>query len=148
MWCWTGSRRSVYIQSTLKRRPGYRTLERDLIQMQQQQLFQIFVVVSLRKSSQENTYSPEITQQFPKMVSSLHNSALFILHELMSFVTISQLNCNLVGDIKGFSLYITKNPFENLYTGNFPGWYKASQMDSFDVFFQIWVYICIFLPGI
>ncbi|CAI5646752.1 unnamed protein product [Oreochromis niloticus] len=62
-----GSRRSVYIQSTLKRRPGYRTLERDLIQMQQQQLFQIFVVVSLRKSSQENTYSPEITQQFPKM---------------------------------------------------------------------------------
>ncbi|XP_004572814.2 DENN domain-containing protein 2C isoform X2 [Maylandia zebra] len=62
-----GSRRSVYIQSTLKRRPGYRTLERDLIQMQQQRLFQIFVVVSLRKSSQENTYSPEITQQFPKM---------------------------------------------------------------------------------
>ncbi|XP_075882662.1 DENN domain-containing protein 2C isoform X2 [Nelusetta ayraudi] len=62
-----GSRRSVYIQSTLKRRPGYRTLERDLIQLQQQQLFQIFVVVSLRKSPQGNAYSPEITQQFPKM---------------------------------------------------------------------------------
>lgn len=62
-----GSRRSVYRQSTLKRRPGYRTLERDLIQHQQQQLFQIFVVVSLRKGSQGNTYSPEITQQFPKM---------------------------------------------------------------------------------
>ncbi|KAM9344288.1 DENN domain-containing protein 2C isoform 2-T2 [Pholidichthys leucotaenia] len=62
-----GSRRSVYVQSTLKRRPGYRTLERDLIQLQQQQLFQIFVVVSLRKSFQGNTYSPEITQQFPKM---------------------------------------------------------------------------------
>ncbi|XP_008280789.1 DENN domain-containing protein 2C isoform X2 [Stegastes partitus] len=61
------SRRSVYIQSTLKRRPGYRTLERDLIQLQQQQLFQIFVVVSLRKDSRGNTYSPEITQQFPKM---------------------------------------------------------------------------------
>ncbi|KAM3617704.1 uncharacterized protein V6R79_010011 [Siganus canaliculatus] len=60
-------RRSVYIQSTLKRRPGYRTLERDLIQLQQQQLFQIFVVVSLRKGSSGNTYSPEITQQFPKM---------------------------------------------------------------------------------
>ncbi|XP_053706127.1 DENN domain-containing protein 2C isoform X1 [Synchiropus splendidus] len=61
--------RSVYVQSTLKRRPGYRTLERDLIQLQQQkqQLFQIFVVVSLRKGSQGNTYSPEITQQFPKM---------------------------------------------------------------------------------
>ncbi|XP_034001135.1 DENN domain-containing protein 2C isoform X1 [Trematomus bernacchii] len=62
-----GSRRSVYIQSTLKRRPGYRTLERDLIQLQQQQLFQIFVVVSLRKGSPGNTYSPVITQQFPKL---------------------------------------------------------------------------------
>ncbi|XP_070695504.1 DENN domain-containing protein 2C isoform X2 [Pempheris klunzingeri] len=62
-----GSRRSVYIQSTLKRRPGYRTLERDLIQLQQQQLFQIFVVVSLRKVSPGNAYTPEITQQFPKM---------------------------------------------------------------------------------
>ncbi|KAM6929721.1 DENN domain-containing protein 2C [Lycodopsis pacificus] len=62
-----GSRRSVYIQSTLKRRPGYRTLERDLIQLQQQQLFQIFVVVSLRKGSSGNTYAPEITQQFPKL---------------------------------------------------------------------------------
>ncbi|XP_067383693.1 DENN domain-containing protein 2C isoform X2 [Channa argus] len=62
-----GSRRSVYVQSTLKRRPGYRTLERDLIQLQQQQLFQIFVVVSLRKGSSGNLYSPEITQQFPKM---------------------------------------------------------------------------------
>ncbi|XP_024255444.1 DENN domain-containing protein 2C isoform X2 [Oncorhynchus tshawytscha] len=60
-----GSRRSVYVQSTLKRRPGYRTLERDLIQLQQQQLFQLFVVVSLRKSSPGNTYAPEITQQFP-----------------------------------------------------------------------------------
>ncbi|KAM6981824.1 DENN domain-containing protein 2C isoform 2-T2 [Tautogolabrus adspersus] len=62
-----GSRRSVYKQSTLKRRPGYRTLERDLIQLQQQQLFQIFVVVSLRKGSTGNAYSPEITQQFPKL---------------------------------------------------------------------------------
>ncbi|CAJ1055335.1 DENN domain-containing protein 2C isoform X2 [Xyrichtys novacula] len=62
-----GSRRLVYKQSTLKRRPGYRTLEKDLIQLQQQQLFQIFVVVSLRKGSMGNTYTPEITQQFPKM---------------------------------------------------------------------------------
>ncbi|XP_019718696.1 DENN domain-containing protein 2C [Hippocampus comes] len=62
-----GLRRSVYKQSTLKRRPGYRTLEKDLIQAQQQQLFQMFVVVSLRKGSPANTYSPEITQQFPKM---------------------------------------------------------------------------------
>ncbi|XP_061623370.1 DENN domain-containing protein 2C isoform X1 [Phyllopteryx taeniolatus] len=62
-----GLRRSVRRRSTLKRRSGYRTLEKDLIQAQQQQLFQIFVVVSLRKGSPANTYSPEITQQFPKM---------------------------------------------------------------------------------
>lgn len=60
-----GSHRPVYVQSTLKRRPGYRTLERDLIQMQEQQLLQLFVVVSLRKRSSGNTYCPEITQQFP-----------------------------------------------------------------------------------
>uniref|UniRef100_A0A672NF23 DENN domain containing 2C n=1 Tax=Sinocyclocheilus grahami TaxID=75366 RepID=A0A672NF23_SINGR len=57
--------RTVYVQSTLKRRPGYRTLERDLIQLQEQQLFQQFVVVSLRKASPGNAYIPEITQQFP-----------------------------------------------------------------------------------
>ncbi|XP_065104171.1 DENN domain-containing protein 2C [Paramisgurnus dabryanus] len=60
------SQRTVYVQSTLKRRPGYRTLERDLIQLQEQKLFQQFVVVSLRKSSPGNTYTPEITQQFPR----------------------------------------------------------------------------------
>ncbi|KAK2898292.1 hypothetical protein Q8A67_009710 [Cirrhinus molitorella] len=59
------SQRTVYVQSTLKRRPGYRTLERDLIQLQEQQLFQQFVVVSLRKGSPGNAYIPEITQQFP-----------------------------------------------------------------------------------
>uniref|UniRef100_A0A8C1R8L1 DENN/MADD domain containing 2C n=1 Tax=Cyprinus carpio TaxID=7962 RepID=A0A8C1R8L1_CYPCA len=59
------SQRTVYVQSTLKRRPGYHTLERDLIQLQEQQLFQQFVVVSLRKASPGNTYIPEITQQFP-----------------------------------------------------------------------------------
>uniref|UniRef100_A0A8C1ZBS7 DENN/MADD domain containing 2C n=1 Tax=Cyprinus carpio TaxID=7962 RepID=A0A8C1ZBS7_CYPCA len=57
-------KRTVYIQSTLKRRPGYRTLERDLIQLQEQRLFQQFVVVSLRKASPGNTYIPEITQHF------------------------------------------------------------------------------------
>ncbi|XP_062397435.1 DENN domain-containing protein 2C [Sardina pilchardus] len=57
--------RLVYVQSTLRRRPGYRTLEKDLIQLQQQQLFQLFVVVSLRKGSPGNTYTPVITQQFP-----------------------------------------------------------------------------------
>ncbi|XP_063064759.1 DENN domain-containing protein 2C [Engraulis encrasicolus] len=60
-----GLHRLVYKQSTLRRRPGYRTLEKDLIQLQQQQLFQLFVVVSLRKAPTGNTYSPVVTQQFP-----------------------------------------------------------------------------------
>ncbi|XP_057680739.1 DENN domain-containing protein 2C [Corythoichthys intestinalis] len=63
-----GLKRSVHKPLLLKRKAGYRTLEKDLIQaQQQQQLFQMFVVVSLRKGSPANTYSPEITQQFPKM---------------------------------------------------------------------------------
>ncbi|XP_066559566.1 DENN domain-containing protein 2C [Amia ocellicauda] len=62
----TGSaRRSVYVHSTLKRNPRYQTLERDLFELQEQQLFELFVVVSLRKKSSGNTYTPEITQQFP-----------------------------------------------------------------------------------
>uniref|UniRef100_A0A671PYK4 DENN domain-containing protein 2C-like n=1 Tax=Sinocyclocheilus anshuiensis TaxID=1608454 RepID=A0A671PYK4_9TELE len=69
------SQRTVYVQSTLKRRPGYRTLERDLIQLQEQQLFQQFVVVSLRKASPGNTYIPEITQQFPTKSSRLSREA-------------------------------------------------------------------------
>ncbi|XP_031421753.1 DENN domain-containing protein 2C isoform X2 [Clupea harengus] len=66
-----GLQRLVYVQSTLRRKPGYRTLEKDLIQLQQQQLFQLFVVVSLRKGSPGNTYSPEITQQFPTKFEKL-----------------------------------------------------------------------------
>uniref|UniRef100_A0A9J8A3Z7 DENN domain containing 2C n=2 Tax=Cyprinus carpio TaxID=7962 RepID=A0A9J8A3Z7_CYPCA len=69
------SQRTVYVQSTLKRRPGYHTLERDLIQLQEQQLFQQFVVVSLRKASPGNTYIPEITQQFPTKSSRLSREA-------------------------------------------------------------------------
>lgn len=92
VWYLTGSRRSVYIQSTLKRRPGYRTLERDLIQLQQQQLFQIFVVVSLRKASLGNTYSPEITQQFPKMVRrSFYSSMIYFVRNENNFTLIGFL---------------------------------------------------------
>lgn len=66
--CCSDGSRLIYVQSTLRRKPGYRTLEKDLIQLQQQQLFQLFVVVSLRKGSPGNTYTPIITQQFPTKV--------------------------------------------------------------------------------
>ncbi|XP_043932655.1 DENN domain-containing protein 2C [Protopterus annectens] len=58
-------KRFVYVHSTLKRNPRYQTLEKDLIELQEQQLFELFVVVSLRKVSSKSGYTPEITQRFP-----------------------------------------------------------------------------------
>ncbi|NXH13056.1 DEN2C protein, partial [Bucco capensis] len=48
-----------------KRNPHYQTLERDLIELQEQQLFELFVVVSLHKKASEKMYTPQIIQQFP-----------------------------------------------------------------------------------
>ncbi|NXD12065.1 DEN2C protein, partial [Nothocercus nigrocapillus] len=52
-------------QSRWKKNPHYQTLERDLIELQEQQLFELFVVVSLHKKASEMTYTPQIIQQFP-----------------------------------------------------------------------------------
>ncbi|XP_032898655.1 DENN domain-containing protein 2C [Amblyraja radiata] len=59
------SQRLVHVHSTLKRNARYQTLERDLIELQEQQLFEYFVVVSLRKKVPANNYEPQVTQQFP-----------------------------------------------------------------------------------
>ncbi|NXK50419.1 DEN2C protein, partial [Chauna torquata] len=53
------------VQSASKRNPHYQTLERDLIELQEQQLFELFVVVSLHKKASEIKYTPQIIQQFP-----------------------------------------------------------------------------------
>ncbi|KFV79800.1 DENN domain-containing protein 2C, partial [Struthio camelus australis] len=55
----------LQVQSACKRNPHYQTLERDLIELQEQQLFELFVVVSLHKKASEMTYTPQIIQQFP-----------------------------------------------------------------------------------
>ncbi|NXX96519.1 DEN2C protein, partial [Centropus bengalensis] len=52
-------------QSASKRNPHYQTLERDLIELQEQRLFELFVVVSLHKKADETVYTPQIVQQFP-----------------------------------------------------------------------------------
>ncbi|XP_063033856.1 DENN domain-containing protein 2C isoform X1 [Melospiza melodia melodia] len=52
-------------RSPSKRNPHYQTLERDLIELQEQRLFELFVVVSLHKKASEVTYTPHIIQQFP-----------------------------------------------------------------------------------
>uniref|UniRef100_A0A8C2V827 DENN domain containing 2C n=1 Tax=Chinchilla lanigera TaxID=34839 RepID=A0A8C2V827_CHILA len=48
-----------------KRNPHYQTLERDLIELQEQQLFELFVVVSLQKKPSGISYIPQVIQQFP-----------------------------------------------------------------------------------
>ncbi|XP_010122430.1 PREDICTED: DENN domain-containing protein 2C isoform X1 [Chlamydotis macqueenii] len=55
----------LQVQSASKRKPRYQTLERDLIELQEQRLFELFVVVSLHKKASEMTYTPQIIQQFP-----------------------------------------------------------------------------------
>lgn len=61
------TQRLVHIQSVLKRAPSYRTLELELLEWQERELFEYFVVVSLRKRPSRNTYLPEVSYQFPKV---------------------------------------------------------------------------------
>ncbi|XP_078276994.1 DENN domain-containing protein 2C-like isoform X2 [Rhinoraja longicauda] len=69
------SQRLVYVHSTLKRNARYQTLERDLIELQEQQLFEYFVVVSLRKKAPSNNYEPQVTQQFPSKLEKATRQA-------------------------------------------------------------------------
>ncbi|KAJ8396717.1 hypothetical protein AAFF_G00015550 [Aldrovandia affinis] len=55
------------LQSMLRRAPSYRTLELQLIEWQERELFQYFVVVSLKKRPTKSSYAPEVTYQFPKL---------------------------------------------------------------------------------
>nr|DBA17662.1 TPA: hypothetical protein GDO54_003078 [Pyxicephalus adspersus] len=61
------TQRLVHIQSMLNRAPSYRTLELELIEWQERELFEYFVVVSMKKKPSKNTYIPEVTYQFPKL---------------------------------------------------------------------------------
>uniref|UniRef100_G3SRV4 DENN domain containing 2C n=1 Tax=Loxodonta africana TaxID=9785 RepID=G3SRV4_LOXAF len=58
-------KRLAQLQQASKRNPHYQTLERDLIELQEQQLFELFVVVSLQKNPSEKSYIPQVIQQFP-----------------------------------------------------------------------------------
>ncbi|XP_034152732.1 suppression of tumorigenicity 5 protein [Esox lucius] len=61
------TQRLLKLQSMLRRAPSYRTLELQLIEWQERELFEYFVVVSLKKKPTKNSYSPEVTYQFPKL---------------------------------------------------------------------------------
>ncbi|KAG8450851.1 hypothetical protein GDO86_003207 [Hymenochirus boettgeri] len=58
-------KRLVQVPNSLKRNPHYQTLERDLIEFQEQQLFELFVVVSLQRTPSGDGYVPAIIQQYP-----------------------------------------------------------------------------------
>ncbi|XP_072290958.1 DENN domain-containing protein 2A isoform X2 [Eucyclogobius newberryi] len=59
------SQRLVSVQSMLRRTGKYRTLERDLMELQERKLFEYFIVVALHKTKAGVPYLPEVTQQFP-----------------------------------------------------------------------------------
>ncbi|NXJ74377.1 DEN2C protein, partial [Trogon melanurus] len=59
------SQHRCLLQVQSKRNPHYQTLERDLLELQEQRLFELFVVVSLHKKAPETTYTPQIIQRFP-----------------------------------------------------------------------------------
>uniref|UniRef100_A0A2K5QUF0 DENN domain containing 2A n=1 Tax=Cebus imitator TaxID=2715852 RepID=A0A2K5QUF0_CEBIM len=61
----THSQRLVNVKSRLKQAPRYPSLARELIEYQERQLFEYFVVVSLHKKQAGAAYVPELTQQFP-----------------------------------------------------------------------------------
>ena len=62
------SQRLVNVKSRLKQAPRYPSLDRELMEYQQRQLFEYFVVVSLHKKQAGAAYVPELTQQFPLKV--------------------------------------------------------------------------------
>ncbi|XP_029778473.1 DENN domain-containing protein 2A isoform X3 [Suricata suricatta] len=59
------SQRLVHVKSRLKQAPRYPSLDQELMEYQQRQLFEYFVVVSLHKKQAGAAYVPELTQQFP-----------------------------------------------------------------------------------
>ncbi|KAM9754796.1 DENN domain-containing protein 2A isoform 1-T2 [Menidia menidia] len=59
------SQRLVSVQSMLRQAERYRTLERDLMELQERKLFEYFIVVALHKTKAGVPYLPEVTQQFP-----------------------------------------------------------------------------------
>ncbi|XP_078800575.1 DENN domain-containing protein 2B isoform X2 [Oryzias latipes] len=61
------TQRLLKLQSILRRAPSYRTLELELIEWQERELFEYFVVVSMKKKPSKNSYIPEVTYQFPKL---------------------------------------------------------------------------------
>ncbi|XP_030640692.1 suppression of tumorigenicity 5 protein-like [Chanos chanos] len=62
------TQRLLRLQSLLRHTPSYRTLELQMLHWQEKrELFEHFVVVSLKKRPPKSSYTPEISYQFPKL---------------------------------------------------------------------------------
>ncbi|XP_075414859.1 DENN domain-containing protein 2A isoform X2 [Tenrec ecaudatus] len=59
------SQRLVHVRARLKQAPRCPPLDRGLLEHQERQLFEYFVVVSLHRKQAGAAYVPELTQQFP-----------------------------------------------------------------------------------
>lgn len=62
-----------------------------MIELQEQRLFELFVVVSLHKKASDRTYTPQVIQQFPskvgaawKPVHKTHSVAVYFLSQCVS----------------------------------------------------------------
>uniref|UniRef100_A0A8C1S3C2 DENN domain containing 2B n=1 Tax=Cyprinus carpio TaxID=7962 RepID=A0A8C1S3C2_CYPCA len=80
------TQRLLKLQSMLRRAPSYRTLELQLIEWQERELFEYFVVVSLKKKPTKNSYTPEVTYQFPKAFRTQrqYRNALVTIHSTLA----------------------------------------------------------------
>lgn len=65
------SQRLVSVQSMLRQAGKCRSLERDMMELQQRKLFEYFIVVALHKTKAGVPYLPEVTQQFPLKVKNV-----------------------------------------------------------------------------
>lgn len=101
------TQRLLKLQSILRRAPSYRTLELQLIEWQERELFEYFVVVSLKKKPSKNSYSPEVTYQFPKVNAAKWQFTWRTLRFFIYLIVISGSN-QVVVEIAGKRMYIKK----------------------------------------
>ncbi|MEQ2164206.1 DENN domain-containing protein 2B [Goodea atripinnis] len=97
------TQRLLKLQSILRRAPSYRTLELQLIEWQERELFEYFVVVSLKKKPGKNSYTPEVTYQFPKVKAcalsktcSWSFEANYTWHNKLDLLILCHLQCQLL----------------------------------------------------
>ncbi|MEQ2199262.1 hypothetical protein XENOCAPTIV_024852, partial [Xenoophorus captivus] len=101
--CSAHTQRLLKLQSILRRAPSYRTLELQLIEWQERELFEYFVVVSLKKKPGKNSYTPEVTYQFPKVKAcalsktcSWSFEANYTWHNKLDLLILCHLQCQLL----------------------------------------------------